>query len=94
MVQRLSPALEVPTGARHHDLSGYYPGRLCVAHLLDSLPRDDPETAQDWIAPSGAHDQYEAREYMVWTDGNTYLCKQATVYTPEEYAQAWELYSE
>lgn len=53
-----------------------------------------PETAQDWIAPSGAHDQYEAGEYMVWTDGNTYLCKQATVYTPEEYAQAWELYSE
>lgn len=29
-------------------------------------------------------------EYMVRTDGNTYLCKQATVYTPEEYAQAWE----
>lgn len=53
-----------------------------------------PETAQDWISPSGAHDQYEAGEYMVWTDGNTYLCKQATVYTPEEYARAWELYSE
>ena len=53
-----------------------------------------PETAQDWISPSGAHDQYEAGEYMVWTDGNTYLCNQATVYTPEEYAQAWELYSE
>lgn len=53
-----------------------------------------PETAQAWVAPSGAHDQYEAGEYMVWTDGNTYLCKQATVYTPEEYAQAWELYSE
>lgn len=34
------------------------------------------------------------RTKMVWTDGNTYLCKQATVYTPEEYAQAWELYSE
>lgn len=50
-----------------------------------------PETAQDWIAPSGAHDQYEAGEYMVWTDGNTYLCKQATVYTPEEYGQAWDL---
>lgn len=53
-----------------------------------------PETAQNWIAPSGAHDQYEAGEYMVWTNGNTYLCKQATVYTPEEYAQAWKLYSE
>ncbi len=53
-----------------------------------------PETAQNWIAPSGAHDQYEAGEYMVRTNGNTYLCKQATVYTPEEYAQAWKLYSE
>lgn len=53
-----------------------------------------PEAAQAWVAPSGAHDQYEAGEYMVWTNGNTYLCKQATVYTPEEYAQAWKLYSE
>ena len=48
-----------------------------------------PETAQDWIAPSGAHDQYEAGEYMKW-NGQTYKCLSATVYTPEEYAQAWE----
>lgn len=48
-----------------------------------------PETAQDWIAPSGAHDQYEAGEYMIWK-GQTYKCLSATVYTPEEYAQAWE----
>lgn len=53
-----------------------------------------PETAQDWIAPSGAHDQYETGEYMIWTDGNTYRCKENTAYSPEEYAQAWELYSE
>ena len=50
-----------------------------------------PETAQDWIAPSGAHDQYEAGEYMVYTDGKTYKCLSDTVYTPEEYAQAWEV---
>ena len=48
-----------------------------------------PETAQDWIAPSGAHDQYEVGEYMIW-NGQTYKCLSATVYTPEEYAQAWE----
>lgn len=48
-----------------------------------------PETAQDWIAPSGAHDQYEAGEYMIW-NGQTYKCLSPTVYTPEEYAQAWE----
>ena len=49
-----------------------------------------PETAQDWIAPSGAHDQYEPGEYMIW-NGQTYKCLSATVYTPEEYAQAWEV---
>ena len=49
-----------------------------------------PETAQDWIAPSGAHDQYESGEYMIW-NGQTYKCLSATVYTPEEYAQAWEV---
>lgn len=48
-----------------------------------------PETAQDWVAPSGAHDQYEAGEYMIW-NGQTYKCLSATVYTPDEYAQAWE----
>ena len=48
-----------------------------------------PETAQDWIAPSGAHDQHEAGEYIKW-NGETYKCLSATVYNPEEYAQAWE----
>ena len=48
-----------------------------------------PETAQDWVDPSGAHDQYESGEYMIW-NGQTYKCLSATVYTPEEYAQAWE----
>lgn len=48
-----------------------------------------PETAQPWIAPSGAHDQYESGEYMIY-NGTTYLCKQATTYTPDEYDQAWE----
>lgn len=48
-----------------------------------------PETAQDWVAPSGAHDQYEPGEYMIW-NGTTYKCLSATVYTPEEYPVAWE----
>lgn len=26
---------------------------------------------------------------MVWTDGNTYICKQDTNFSPEEYPQAW-----
>lgn len=48
-----------------------------------------PETAQNWIAPSGAHDQYEVGEYMVYK-GQTYRALMATVYTTDEYAQAWE----
>ena len=32
----------------------------------------------------------KAGEYMVYTDGTTYKCLSDTVYTPEEYAQAWE----
>lgn len=48
-----------------------------------------PETAQNWIAPSGAHDQYNAGEYMIY-NGQTYRALMATVYTQDEYAQAWE----
>lgn len=48
-----------------------------------------PGTAQDWIAPSGAHDQYEVGEYMIY-NSQTYRCKEVTAYSPEEYAQAWE----
>ena len=49
-----------------------------------------PETARSWIAPTGAHDTYRAGEYMIWTDGKVYRCKQDTVYSPNDYAQAWE----
>lgn len=52
-----------------------------------------PETARPWIAPAGAHDMYLAGEYMIWTDGNVYLCKQDTVYSPEAYPAGWETYT-
>lgn len=29
-------------------------------------------------------------EYMIWTDGYTYLCKEDTNFSPEDYPQAWE----
>lgn len=48
------------------------------------------EYALPWEAPTGAHDMYKAGEYMIWTDGFTYLCNQDTNYSPEEYPQAWE----
>lgn len=47
--------------------------------------------ALPFIHPTGAHDMYKAGEYMVYTDGNTYLAKEDTSYSPEEYPQAWEV---
>lgn len=49
------------------------------------------EYALPWEAPTGAHDMYKAGEYMIWTDGLVYLCKQDTNFSPAEYAQAWEV---
>lgn len=48
------------------------------------------ETARPWVRPMGAHDMYHAGEWMIYTDGMTYLCKQDTNFSPEEYAAAWE----
>lgn len=50
-----------------------------------------PATARSWISPTGAHDMYLAGEYMVWTDGKVYLCKQDTAYSPDAYSAAWEV---
>ena len=49
------------------------------------------ETARPWVKPMGAHDMYHAGEWMVWTDGWLYLCKQDTNFSPEEYGDAWEV---
>lgn len=47
------------------------------------------EFALPFEAPTGSHDMYKAGEYMIWTDGETYLCKSDTNYNPSEYTQAW-----
>lgn len=41
----------------------------------------------------GTTDMYLAGEYMIYTDGKRYKCLSDTVYSPEEYAQAWEVQS-
>lgn len=46
--------------------------------------------ALPFIQPTGAHDMYKTGEYMVYTDGKTYMCKEGTNYSPEDYPQAWE----
>lgn len=48
------------------------------------------DTARAWITPAGAHDMYKAGEYMLWTDGVIYKCIVDTVYSPVEYAIAWQ----
>lgn len=49
------------------------------------------EFALPWEQPTGSHDMYKTGEYMIWTDGEIYLCKSNTNYNPTEYAQAWEV---
>lgn len=48
------------------------------------------ETARPWVAPSGAHDMYRAGEWIIWTDRAAYECLSDTVYSPDQYAQAWK----
>lgn len=48
------------------------------------------EYALPWEQPTGSHDMYKTGEYMIWTDKEIYKCLSDTVYSPEEYAQAWE----
>ena len=50
------------------------------------------QTARPWVKPShGTVDMYHVGEYMVFTDGKIYKCLSNTVYSPQEYAQAWQV---
>lgn len=50
----------------------------------------EKQYARPWVAPAGAHDMYRTGEYMIWTDGAVYRCVFDTVYSPTDYASAWE----
>lgn len=50
-----------------------------------------PETARPWIQPLGAHDMYKKGEYMIWTDEKIYQCIVDTIYSPDAYAQNWNV---
>lgn len=52
------------------------------------------ETARPFVPVQGAHDMYRSGEYMIFTDGKTYLCKQDTNFSPTDYSQAWEVCGE
>lgn len=49
------------------------------------------ETARPFVPVQGAHDMYRTGEYMIYTDGKTYRCKSDTNFSPDDYAQAWEV---
>ncbi len=84
------------------------PRKCCQAHDSTGNPTWTPETASlwspyhaqnadyalPWVQPTGAHDMYKTGESMIWTDGAVHLCKQDTVFSPLEYAAAWEILSQ
>lgn len=53
-----------------------------------------PETAMDYVAPTGAHDIYRAGEYMRFTDGFIHKSLKDTNFSPEEQPDAWEKVTE
>ncbi len=62
-----------------------------AASLWSPYHSKSPAWALDWVQPTGAQDAYQQGEYMVWTDGSLYRCKQDnTVWSPEELPTAWE----
>lgn len=65
------------------------------ANFWRPLHGKTPDTARPWIKPwAGTTDMYHAGEYMVYIDGKTYECVSDTVYSPDEYAQAWSVIGE
>lgn len=58
------------------------------------LHATSPETARPFVPVQGAHDMYRSGEYMVFTDGQIYKCLSDTAYSPSDYAQAWEVYTQ
>ena len=72
-------------------------------HYLDANPSvlpalwrvkhtTDPLKAKPWVKPTNTSDMYLKDECMVWTDGTVKRCilDAGTIYSPDEYAQAWE----
>lgn len=52
----------------------------------------DPLKAKPWIKPTSTSDMYLKDECMIWSDGSVKRCilDAGTIYSPDEYAQAWE----
>ena len=76
-------------GHTHSGEDGWAPGE--AGALWTPYHGTDAAHARAWHAPTGAHDAYNAGEWMIWTDGMVYRCTQdATVHDPEALPSAWE----
>lgn len=79
-----------------HDSTGnadWCPGK--APSLWGAYHARSAARALPWQAPTGAHDTYNKGEYMVWSDGVTYLCNtDATVYGPDVLPAAWAAITE
>lgn len=49
------------------------------------------ETARFYVPPTHSLDIYYAGEFMLFTDGVIYKCKENTNFSPVEYPAAWEV---
>lgn len=78
---------------QEHDSTGnpdWCPGK--AASLWGAWHALDAPLALPWVAPTGAHDAYQAGEFMAWTDGAIYKClADATVWGPDVVPGAWEV---
>lgn len=74
----------------HHGEPGWEPG--VAASLWVNYHATDAAHALPWVQPTGAHDAYQAGEWMIWTDSKPYRCTQdATVWGPDALPGAWEV---
>lgn len=76
-----------------HDSTGNPAWRPGLApSLWGAYHATDAPLALPWVAPTGAHDAYQAGEYMVWTDGQVYRCLvDGTVWGPDTVPGSWEV---
>ena len=87
---RLHPQTKAPKECMiAHDSTVNTDWTIDVASIWKPYHSRKKEYALPYEAPTGSHDMYLNGEYMVF-DGEIYLCKLDTSYSPSEYSQAWE----
>lgn len=88
---RTDPATGYPRACMTaHDSTVNTDWTITTASIWKPFHSRKKEYALPWETPSGAHDIYQAGEYMIWTDGNVYRCLSDTSFSPADYPAAWE----